>query len=91
MSQQRLARCKPGSRRREKTERAIARLEARERDRRTDWVEKTTTNLARRFDVIKVDHLKVRAMTRSAGGTLEQPGARVAQKRGLNHAINRSG
>jgi putative transposase len=89
--QQRLARCKRGCDRREKTKRAIAKLKARERDRRKDWVEKTTTDVARRFDVIRVEALDVRAMTRSAGGTVEQPGTGVAQKRGLNRAISRSG
>ena len=67
-----------------KTKRAIAKLKARERDRRKDWVEKTTTDLARQFDVIRVEALDVRAMTRSARGTVEQPGTGVAQKRGLN-------
>ncbi|MDT7796116.1 MAG: putative transposase, partial [Mycobacterium sp.] len=80
-----------GSHRREKTKRAIAKLKARERDRRKDWVEKTTTDLARRFDVIRVEDLDIRKMTRSARGTVEQPGTRVAQKRGLNRAIGRSG
>jgi putative transposase len=89
--QQRLARCKRGSNHREKTKRAIAKLKACERDRRKDWVEKNTTDLARRFDLIRVEALDVRAMTRSARGTVEQPGVRVAQKRGLNRAINRSG
>ncbi len=89
--QQRLARCQRGSKRREKTKRAIAKLKARERDRRKDWVEKTTTDLARRFEVIRVEALDVRAMTRTARGTVEQPGVRVAQKRGLNRAISRSG
>jgi putative transposase len=89
--QQRLARAKRGSNRRVQTKRAVARLKARERDRRRDWVEKTTTDLARRFDVIRVEELDVRAMTRSARGTLEQPGTGVAQKRGLNRAIRRSG
>jgi putative transposase len=88
---QRLARAERGSHRREKTKRAIAKLKARERDRRKDWVEKTTTDLARRFDVIRVEDLDVRAMTRSARGAVEQPGTRVAQKRGLNRAIMRSG
>jgi putative transposase len=86
--QQRLARCQRGSNRRERTKRAIAKLRARERDRRKDWVEKTTTDLARRFDLIRVEALDVRAMTRSARGTVEQPGVRVAQKRGLNRAIS---
>jgi putative transposase len=89
--QQRLARAKRGSNRRKKTKRAIATLKARERDRRKDWVEKATTDLARRFDVIRVESLDVRAMTRSARGTAEEPGMRVAQKRGLNRAISRSG
>ena len=89
--QQRLARADRGSRRREKTKLAIAMLKARERDRRKGWVEKTSTDLARRFDLIRVEHLEVRAITRSARGTVEQPGVRVAQKRGLNRAISRSG
>ena len=57
--QQRLARAKRGSNRRDKTKRAIAQLKARERDRRKDWVEKTTTDLARGFDVIRVEALDV--------------------------------
>ena len=89
--QRRLARAERGSNRRDKTKLAIARLKARERDRRKDWIEKTSTDLTRRFDVIRVERLDVRAMTRSARGTVEQPGTRVAQKRGLNRAIMRSG
>jgi len=38
-----------------------------------------------------VRFLDVCAMTRSARGTVAQPGVRVAQKRGLNRAIRRSG
>ncbi|MGZ5364664.1 MAG: RNA-guided endonuclease InsQ/TnpB family protein [Mycobacterium sp.] len=89
--QQRLARAERGSHRRARTKRAIAKLKAREVDRRKDWVEKTTTDLARRFDTIRIEALDVRAMTRSARSTLEQPGQRVAQKRGLNRSIRRSG
>ncbi len=89
--QQRLARAKRASKRRARTKRAIAKLKAREADRRKDWVEKATTDIARRFDTIRIEALDVRALTRSARGTLEQPGVRVAQKRGLNRAIRRSG
>jgi putative transposase len=89
--QQRLARCRRGSNRRSKIKRSIAKLKVRERYRRKDWIEKATTDVARRFDVIKVEDLKVRAMTRSAHGSVERPGAGVAQKRGLNRAISRSG
>jgi putative transposase len=89
--QQRLARAKRGSYRRQRTKLAIAKIKAREADRRRDWVERTTTDLARRFETIRVEALDLRAMTRSARGTLKQPGVRVAQKRGLNRAISRQG
>jgi len=89
--QQRLARAKRGSNRRQRTKLAIAKLQAREADRRRDWVEKTTTDLARRFHIIRVENLDVQAMTRSARGTVDHPGVRVAQKRGLNRAISRQG
>jgi putative transposase len=86
--QRHLARAKRDSNRRQRTKLAIARLKAREADRRRDWVEKSTTDLACRFDTIRVEDLDVRAMTRSARGTRQQPGVRVAHKRGLNHAIS---
>jgi len=89
--QQRLARAQCGSHRRARTKLAIGRLRARDTDRRRDWVEKTTTDLARRFDTIRVEDLNVRAMTRSARGTVERPGTHVAQKRGLNRQISRHG
>ncbi len=88
--QQRLARAERGSNRRARTQRAIAKLKAREADRRKDWVEKATTDLARRFHTIRIEALDVRAMTRSARGTVDQPGVGVAAKRGLNRGISRS-
>ncbi|WP_433468341.1 RNA-guided endonuclease InsQ/TnpB family protein [Spirillospora sp. CA-128828] len=83
----RLARARPGSRRRAGVKAAIARLKARETDRRKDWVEKTSTDLARRFDVIGVEDLNIRGMTRSARGSVEAPGRNVRQKAGLNRGI----
>ena len=70
---------------------AIARLKARETDRRKDWAEKTSTGLARRFDIIRVENLDVTSMTRSARGTAEAPGRNVRAKAGLNRGILRSG
>jgi len=89
--QRRLARAKRGSNRRGRVRQAIARLRARETDRRKDWAEKTSTDLARRFDVICVEDLKIGNMTRSARGTRESPGRNVRQKAGLNRGILRSG
>jgi putative transposase len=89
--QQRLARAQRGSNRRQRIQLSIAKLIAREADRRRDWVEKITTDVARRFDTIRVEDLDVRSMIRSARGTVEYPGVRVAQKRGLNRGISRQG
>ncbi|MBP2323873.1 transposase [Kibdelosporangium banguiense] len=86
-----LARRKRGSNRRGWVKRAIARLAARVTDRRKDWVEKTSTSLARGCDVIRVEALSIRGMTRSAKGTLDQPGRGVRQKAGLNRGILANG
>jgi transposase len=89
--ERKLARARRGSEGRARTRLAVARLKARETDRRKDWAEKASTDIARRFDVIKVEDLKIRNMTRSARGTLEKPGRNVRQKTGLNRVILRSG
>jgi putative transposase len=89
--QRRLARARRRSNRRKKVRTLIGRLKARDGDRRKDWVEKTSTDLARRFDVIRVEDLNVKGMTRSARGTIENPGRNVAQKAGLNRGILASG
>jgi putative transposase len=89
--QRKLARAKRGSNRRGRVKHAIARLKARETDRRKDWAEKTSTSIARRFDLIRVEDLKIKNMTRSAKGTRENPGRNVRAKAGLNREILRSG
>ena len=58
----------------------MARLKAREADRRRDWAEKASTGLARRFDVIRVEDLNIKNMTWSARGTKDAPGSNVAQQ-----------
>jgi transposase len=89
--QRKLARAKRGSNRRGRVKAAIARLKAREVDRRTGWVEQTSARLARDFDVIGVEDLNICGMTRTAKGTLEHPGNRVVQKAGLNRGILAAG
>ena len=69
----------------------MARLRTREADARKDWAEKASTDIARRFDVIRVEDLRIRSMTRSAKGTAGAPGQNVRQKAGLNREILRSG
>jgi putative transposase len=89
--QHKLARARRGSKRRGRVRLAIARLRARETDRRKDWAEKASTGIARRFDLIRVEDLKITNMSRSATGTLENPGRNVRAKAGLNRGILRSG
>ena len=86
-----LAKAKRGSNRRGKVKAAVARVKARETDRRKDWIEKTSTDLARRFAVIAVEDLKISNMTRSAKGTIDAPGKNVRQKAGLNRGILANG
>lgn len=86
--QRTLARQQKGSNRRARTKHAIARLKTREKDRRRDWVEQTSTDLVRAHDHISIEDLQVRNMVRSAAGTVEEPGSNVAQKRGLNRSIH---
>jgi putative transposase len=89
--QRKLARARRGSNRRGQVKHAIARLRARESDRRKDWAEKVSTGIARRFDLIRVEDLKIGNMTRSAKGTAGDPGRNVRAKAGLNREILRSG
>jgi transposase len=85
--QRKLARTRRGSKRRSRARHAVARLLARETDRRKDWAEQASTDIARRFDVIRVEDLKITNMTRSAKGTRENPGRGVRAKAGLNRGI----
>ena len=89
--ERKLARGTRASNRRARVKHAIARLHARENDRRKDWAEKTSTGIARRFDLIRVEDLQIGNMTRSAKGTVGNPGCNVRAKSGLNREILRSG
>ena len=89
--ERKLSRARRGSERRGRVRHAIARIRARETDRRKDWAEKASTDVARRFDVIRVEDLQIGNMTRSARGTRGDPGRNVRQKAGLNRGILRSG
>jgi transposase len=89
--QRKLARAQRDSNRRARVKHSIAGLRARETDARRDWAEKLSTELAHRFDVIRVENLSVQDMIRSARGTVAQPGKSVSAKAGLNRQILASG
>jgi putative transposase len=89
--ERRLARARRGSNRRARVKLAIARVRKLETDRRKDWAEQASTDIARRFDLIRVENLEIGNMTRSAKGTRLNPGRSVGAKAGLNREILRSG
>ena len=82
-----LARRKRGSRRYAKQRGVISRLRAKGARVRKHWAHLTTTDIARRFGVVALEDLNIKAMTASAGGTVEEPGRNVRQKAGLNRSI----
>ncbi|MFE4755699.1 RNA-guided endonuclease InsQ/TnpB family protein [Streptomyces mirabilis] len=85
--QRRAARAPKGSEAKAAEHAKVARLKAREANRRKDWCEKTSTMLARSCGLVRFEKLNIKNMTRSAKGTAEQPGKNVRQKAGLNRAI----
>jgi transposase len=89
--QRRLARCRRGSNRRRRVKASIAKLYARAGDRRKDWVEKTSTDLARRFDVIRVEALRIAQMTRrpKQKADPDRPGRYLANRRRAKAGLNR--
>jgi transposase len=91
--QRKHARQAKGSKKREKTRQAMARITARVTDRRRDWAEKVSTRLVREHDLIVFEKLNTPGMTRRSTPKPDpgQPGAflsnRARAKAGLNKAI----
>jgi putative transposase len=89
--QQQLSRQQKGSRRRQKTLDLLAVLRRRLQDRNTDWVEQTTTRLARTYDRIAVEDLRVANMTRRPAPKAdpERPGVFLPNGARAKAALNR--
>jgi putative transposase len=86
-AQQVLARKKRGSASRRRARAKAGEVHRRIRNRRADFHHKTARALIQSCDAIALEDLKIGNMTRSASGTLEQPGTNVAAKSGLNRSI----
>ena len=86
-AQQHLSRCQRKSQNRRRARERVAAMHRRIRRRRADFHHKTARALVRAYDVIAVEDLRIRNMTRSAAGTVEAPGTNVAAKSGLNRSI----
>ncbi|MBM6929030.1 RNA-guided endonuclease InsQ/TnpB family protein, partial [Parasutterella secunda] len=70
-----------------KAQQEIAKLYQRIGNIRQDFINKVALDLSKKHAVIYREDLKIKNMTASAAGTLEEPGHNVAQKSGLNRAI----
>lgn len=66
---------------------AIARLHQHIANVRRDFIEKVSLNICKNHAEIFREDLKIKNMTASAKGTVEEHGTRVAQKSGLNRSI----
>ncbi len=89
--QRKLSRQRKASRRRERTKRHLARVRRRTANRRKNWHHHVSRRLAAKAGTVAVEGLNVKAMTRSAKGTADVPGTRVAQKSGMNRAVRDTG
>jgi putative transposase len=70
-----------------KQQRRIAKLDIRIANCRRDFLHQLSTETSNNHAVIVIEDLQIRNMSRSARGTVEEPGRQVAQKAGLNKAI----
>jgi putative transposase len=58
---------------------------------RHNWFHRRSYNLANNHSLIVVEDLKIANMSKSASGTIENPGKNVKAKSGLNRSILRQG
>jgi transposase, IS605 orfB family len=65
----------------------IARLHHKISNTRKDYLHKISNKISKNHAIVYVEDLQVANMTKSAKGTVEQPGKNVKQKSGLNRAI----
>lgn len=71
----------------QKQKRKIQRLHSRIANIRRDYLHKVTTTISKNHAMIVIEDLKVSNMSKSAAGTVSQPGRHVRVKSGLNCSI----
>lgn len=70
-----------------KSKRKIQKIHSRIANVRKDFLHKTSTAISKNHAVVVMEDLQIRNMSKSATGTLEQPGKNVRAKSGLNRSI----
>jgi putative transposase len=86
-AQQALSRKKKFSNNWKKAKAKVQRIHVRIANARRDYLHKTSTSISKNHAMVVVEDLQVSNMSRSAAGTVEQPGRKVKQKSGLNRSI----
>lgn len=86
-AQRDLATKKQDSHRRAKAKRAVAAIHRKTANCRRDFLHKASAKVVAQASLIATESLTIANMTRSAKGTIEEPGRNVAQKAGLNREI----
>ena len=65
----------------------LQRIHARIGNARRDYLHKATTTISQNHAMVAIEDLQVRNMSRSAAGTVDEPGRNVRAKSGLNKSI----
>ena len=86
--QQKLSRAKKGSSNREKIKKTISTLYKKISNKRENFLHNESRKLVNEYDLICMEDLNVKGMTKSSKGTIEKPGKKVKQKSGLNRSLS---
>jgi putative transposase len=85
--QQRLSQKKKGSSNFKKLKKRICRLHTKIANIRQDYLHQVSTDISKNHALVVLEDLKVANMSKSASGTIENPGKMVSAKSGLNRSI----
>jgi putative transposase len=85
--QRQLAKKQKGSNNRKKEKVKVAKVHRKLRRQRENFLHTWSHRYAKNHSVVVIEDLKLKNMTRSAKGTVEESGRNVAQKAGLNRAL----
>jgi putative transposase len=86
-AQQAMSRKKKFSNNWKKAKAKVQKIHVRIANARRDYLHTTSTTISKNHAMVFVEDLKVSNMSRSAAGTVEQPGRNVRAKSGLNRSI----
>ena len=85
--QRKVARQKLGSKSRQKTVAQLAKHTNREKIRNRNELHRITTQFVEKYDFFAIEDLSIMSLTRSARGTLENPGQGVTIKAAINRSM----